>query len=250
MLEQTKLAILADIHGNAWALDAVLTDLDQRQVDAIVNLGDTLLGPLDPQRTYDLLQNRDMIHISGNQDRILWESLEDHTLSTHAPSILKEITPKQISWLQSLPATNIWRDSILLCHGTPFSDETYLVEEIREDGSVGTRSSEELESSLASIHYSVLLCGHSHIPRTVMLPSGKLIVNPGSVGLPAYTDESPVPHAMESCSPHAKYAILTHQARGWSVEHIEVPYDWDRAARAASQHGRDDWAKWLKTGRV
>jgi predicted phosphodiesterase len=45
------IAVIADIHGNRWALEAVLADIDRRYIGQIVNLGDSLLGPLDPVGT-------------------------------------------------------------------------------------------------------------------------------------------------------------------------------------------------------
>ena len=76
------------------------------------------------------------------------------------------------------------------------------------------------------------------------------MVNPGSVGLPAYTDAEPYPHAMESGSPHARYAILSWSPRGYAVEHVQVPYPWSEAAAAARRNGREDWAGWISTGRA
>lgn len=75
-------------------------------------------------------------------------------------------------------------------------------------------------------------------------------MNPGSVGLPAYTGEAPHPHAMEAGSPHARYAILEKEAAGWQVEHVSVVYDREEAARTAEGNGRPDWAGWLRTGRA
>ena len=69
------------------------------------------------------------------------------------------------------------------------------------------------------------------------------------VGLPAYTMESPVPYAMESGSPHAKYAILSKTGNSWQVEHVLVPYNWEQAANIARNNHRPDWAQWLATGR-
>ena len=51
----TSLVVIADIHGNRWALEAVLQDIDRRGIQQIVNLGDHLTGPLDPAGTADLL---------------------------------------------------------------------------------------------------------------------------------------------------------------------------------------------------
>ena len=61
----------------------------------------------------------------------------------------------------------------------------------------------------------LILCGHTHLPRVVALSSGQLVVNPGSVGLPAYADDAPVAHAMQTFSPHASYAILESGPSGW-----------------------------------
>ena len=52
---QHSLAVIADIHGNRWALEAVLQDIERRGIQQIVNLGDNLTGPLDPAGTADLL---------------------------------------------------------------------------------------------------------------------------------------------------------------------------------------------------
>ncbi len=74
---QTSLAVIADIHGNRWALEAVLQDIDQRGIEQIVNLGDHLTGPLDPAGTADLLIERTMLSICGNDDRVLFSAAEE-----------------------------------------------------------------------------------------------------------------------------------------------------------------------------
>jgi diadenosine tetraphosphatase ApaH/serine/threonine PP2A family protein phosphatase len=96
----------------------------------------------------------------------------------------------------------------------------------------------------------VVVCGHSHVPRVVALSDGRLVVNPGSVGIPAYTDDLPYPHVMEAGSPHARYALLRKEAAGWTVELVGVPYAWDEAARVARSNGRDDRAIRIATGRA
>jgi len=82
------------------------------------------------------------------------------------------------------------------------------------------------------------------------LADNRLIINAGSVGLPAYSDEQPYPHKMESGSPHAKYCIVSRDDSAYSVEFIEVLYNWSKAAEIASVNNREDWAQWLKTGRA
>jgi diadenosine tetraphosphatase ApaH/serine/threonine PP2A family protein phosphatase len=76
------------------------------------------------------------------------------------------------------------------------------------------------------------------------------IVNPGSVGLPAYDDMHPFKHHVETASPHARYAIVEKTAQGWHTELRSVPYDVEPMARMAEQRGRPDWAIALRTGRM
>jgi predicted phosphodiesterase len=149
----------------------------------------------------------------------------------------------------ALPETATVAEAVFACHGDLF-DVPYLLEEVQQDGSVLLRSTPAITASVAHIAQPMILSGHSHVPRTVALLAGKLLVNPGSVGLPAYTMETPVAYAMESGSPHARYAWLRRKARGWQVEQVQVPYDWQRAAAVVSANGRSDWAQWLTTGRA
>jgi len=75
-------------------------------------------------------------------------------------------------------------------------------------------------------------------------------VNPGSVGLPAYAEELPWPHKMETGSPHARYAFIEQASAGWAVSLRSVAYDWEKAAKIAVQNGFQDWANPLRTGCV
>jgi hypothetical protein len=97
---------------------------------------------------------------------------------------------------------------------------------------------------------TVIASGHTHYPRVVRLTDGRLCVNPGSVGLPAYEEEQPFPHAVESGSPHARYAVIERVNARWHVQHVAVSYDWEAAADLALQHRRPDRAHWLRTGRA
>ena len=75
-------------------------------------------------------------------------------------------------------------------------------------------------------------------------------MNPGSVGLQAYTDDAPYPHAMQTGTPHARYAIISRTGAEWRVEDLRIKYDWDTAAETALKNQRPDWAAWLRTGRA
>ena len=78
---QISLAVIADIHGNRWALEAVLQDIDRRGIQQIVNLGDHLTGPLDPAGTADLLIEHGMLSVCGNDDRMLSSPRQELTSS-------------------------------------------------------------------------------------------------------------------------------------------------------------------------
>lgn len=55
--------------------------------------------------------------------------------------------------------------------------------------------------SPAPINLRLVACGHSHVPRTAILPDGTPIVSPGSAGMPAYTRDEPSPYKLEAGSP-------------------------------------------------
>jgi putative phosphoesterase len=241
------LAIIADIHGNSWALEAVLRDIQHKHIQHIVNLGDCLLGPLDPAGTAKRLMELNILTIQGNDDRILLSPPEHPSAAT--AFTLEHLQQEHFAWIRTFPTTAIVAHEIFLLHGDLAADETYLLENVTPNG-VFLRDTAGIEAALAHVEQPLILCGHSHIVRTVFLPSGKLIVNPGSVGMPAYTSDLPLPHAMESGSPHAKYAIVNKVEAEWQVEHVLVPYDWEKVASVARAHKRPDWATWIATGRL
>ena len=133
------------------------------------------------------------------------------------------------------------KDDFLFCHGTPFADDVYMLEEVSPFGSAD-KSVGTLTVELSSLEQNIIFCGHTHVPKSVSLPDGKLIVNPGSVGLPAYFEETPHPHTMESKSPHAKYVIVAPFDNSWRVEHVNLPYDFELAAKRAEENNRSDYA--------
>ena len=240
-----KLAVIADIHGNLPALNAVLADIANRDVDLTVNLGDIVSGPLFPRETAERLMPLGLPTIRGNHER---------QLLTHGPDRISKsdrfakdaLGATHKAWLASLPETLRIGADILLVHGTPASDLEYFLETV-DGGGARAASPDEIEARAGDTRARLILCGHTHTPRTAETSDGRLIVNPGSVGLQAYRDEEPVPHNIEIGSPEARYAILEIGA-GIAVEMISVAYDWEAAARAADANGRADWARALRTG--
>jgi predicted phosphodiesterase len=246
-----RFAALADIHGNVWALEAVLDHARRRGVTRFVNLGDVLYGPLRPHETFLALQEATVLAtVAGNEDRVIVDApLRELDRNRTLRFVVEALSSEAADWLRELPVTAVLGGDVLLCHGSPGDDTVYLLEEV-SSGHPLVRSEEEVRHLLGGATHPLVLCGHSHLPRLVRLASGQLIVNPGSVGLPAYEDEFPVVHRMEMCSPHSSYAILERTADGWDVELHRVPYDWEDAARCARARGREDWSQALLTGRV
>lgn len=244
-----KIAVLSDIHSNVYALEAVITDAKKRGSDLMLNLGDILYGPIAPRATYDLLRANDFVTIRGNQDRQIYEAATTKTESNPTMEfILEDLGDEAINWMKSLPFDKQLTQDIYMCHATPTDDLIYLLEDV-ESGTAKLRTDAEILGLLNGQSSELILCGHTHTARCVYTSTNQLIVNPGSVGLPAYSDEEPTRHSMESFSPHATYAIVEKSNMGWIVQHVKVPYDVKKAMEKAHQVGRTDWGHFLSTGR-
>jgi len=254
-----KFAAISDIHGNLRALDAVLADIATAGVDVTVNLGDILSGPLWIGETADRLMALNLPTIRGNHERQVLAPDVSRMSATDAYTA-PLLERAQRDWLGALPATLALDSEVFCCHGTPESDLDYLLETVVPGfggpGMPGIRAAtaEEAEQRIGPVQrgvpHAVILCGHTHVPRVMQLDDGRLLVNPGSVGLQAYDDDHPHPHVVETQTPHARYALLTRHAAGWQVELRALPYDWESAARQAESNGRGDWADALRSGRV
>ena len=246
-----RIAVLSDVHGNLLALEAVLTDVTGQQVDVTVDLGDLLSGAVQPRATADRLLALDLPTVRGNHERQLLTLPRERTGS--ADRLAHDaITDEHRAWLASLPLTLELADGVLAFHGSPTDDLTYLLETVEEGGARPATQQEVLDRLgpyADGARWSLLLCGHTHLQRTMLLPTGGLVVNPGSVGWPAYSDDLPHRHVMQAGSPHARYAVADDGAGRWDVELRAVDYDWEQAAQNAEDNGRVDVARALRTGR-
>lgn len=254
-----KFAAVSDIHGNLPALEAVLADIAREGVDAIVNLGDIVSGPLWPAETADRLMPLDWPTLAGNHERqVLTQALAE--MSNTDAHTAPRLTPAHRTWLAALPPTLQWQPEVFLCHGTPRSDLQYLMETVTPEyapgANPGVRAATRdevrtrLGDTLAGVPHALILCGHTHTPRCERLDDGRMVVNPGSVGLPAYDDDHPYFHLVKNGTPHARYALLTRKPAGWGVKLKRIDYDFESAARQAERHQRPDWAIALRTGRM
>ncbi len=241
-----RIAIVSDIHGNLPAIEAVARDFNRRGVDAVVNLGDSLSGPLFPLETAQFLMAQSWLHLSGNHERQL---LTQKPGQWSAPDAFahSQLSSRELEWLGSLKPCALFSPDVFLCHGTTQSDMEYFLETVEPTGARAA-TSREVDARLGEVKAALVACGHTHFPRSVRASAGQLIVNPGSVGLPAFDDNHPYPHVIETGSPDARYAIVEQYSGNWIATLISVPYDHQAMARLAQERQMPDWACALMSG--
>ncbi len=221
-------AVLSDVHGVLPALEAVLAEPDVHAADAVVLTGDLAAGPL-PDRTLDALTalGGRAVWVAGNADRELVEYRRGDRAGIPdpiAPWAAEQLRAEQVELLASLPAGAALPvaglGQVHFCHATPRADdETVLVD------AVAGRWAEVLDGLGQEVETVVL--GHTHMPF-VRLTHGRLVVNPGSVGMPYGR-------------PGAHWALLG--PRGVALR--RTPYDYGAAcARIAAESGYPDAAAW------
>ncbi|MGD0491135.1 MAG: metallophosphoesterase family protein [Steroidobacteraceae bacterium] len=243
-----RIAAVSDIHGNLSALDAVLADIERRGVDLIVNLGDIVSGPLLPRETAARLMALGLPTIRGNHERQVL-TLDPARMGPSDRYAFDTLGEAERRWMSELPPVLSLEGDVFLCHATPRNDVDCYLEELVER-ELRPAPLRRIEERTKGIQASLILCGHSHIPKLVHLSSGQLIVNPGSVGIQAYEGHDPGPHRVEMGAPHARYAVAERRGNRWAVDFFAVAYDWEAAARLAEQRERPDWVRALRTGFV
>ncbi len=186
-----RFAAIADVRGNRFALEALLADIAANAISEVANLGDHVSGPLEAARTADILRERGFPCVRGDQDRRLVELCRD---GASPRCDFRQLERRHFDWMASMPPTLFYRDDVFLCHATPQDDAGFWLDDVATDGSVRKSTIEPIESEARGIDASLILCGHTHIPRVVRLRDGRMIVNPGSVGLPGYAGQTPVPY--------------------------------------------------------
>jgi predicted phosphodiesterase len=180
-----RVAVLADIHGNLPALEAVLGEVDAAGADAIVLACDITVGPLQAE-TLDLLASlgERAIWVRGNCERNLVEVYDgtyQPTGAAHEPVVIwsgQQLTRPQRDHLATLPLTvSLDVDGlgpVLFCHATARDDEEIVLVD---------SPLERFAEGFAAVQEQTIVCGHTHMPFD-RLANGYRIVNPGSVGMP------------------------------------------------------------------
>lgn len=239
-----RITIFGDIHGNLPALEAVFADMEQRGLSTLYCLGDLVGYGTSPNEVIDAIRSREIPTIMGNYDQGVGNNSDDCGCA-YKTDVDRKRGEQSIAWtnahttenrkayLRSL-RTNIPLQlgdlKILLVHGSPRKINEYLYED---------RSDRSFERLMDGIDADVLVCGHTHLPYHKVLPSGRQIINAGSVGKP------------KDNNPRACYVVLSMEAGRLQVEFVRVAYDVERAAQAveAAEGMPDAFAQMLREGR-
>ncbi|MEP7240873.1 MAG: metallophosphoesterase family protein [Devosia sp.] len=231
-----KIAVISDVHGNRLALEAVLEDIARQKVDATLNLGDLVSGPLEPNWTADLLMELDLPTVRGNHDRVLVDNPPDK-LAPVDRFAQEQMEARHRIWINDMPATLSLLDDVFMCHGTPRSDDDPWLDNWWDGRTVTVPDEATVMARGEGFDFPVMLCGHTHMPKAVRLKDGRLIVNPGSVGLQMFLG-----------SPDARYATIEVRDGAYFPSFHAVPYDHEAAARMAEANGFPRWRAALTTG--
>jgi putative phosphoesterase len=156
-----RVAALYDVHGFRLALEAVLAEVEQEDVDAIVFGGDLFLGP-QPAETAALVRSVEATFVRGNCDR----EPDDWTRS--------KLDDETVTWSQGWPLT-VELDEVLYCHASPQDD----MRPILTDAS----PPERFDAALEGVDARLIVAGHTH-----MQFRRDRWFNAGSVGWPAEDD--------------------------------------------------------------
>jgi len=240
-----RLAVLSDIHSNRAALEAVLAACDRLGIAEIANLGDSLSGPFDPAGTADLLIDRAIPSIRGNHDRMLFEPGAAGLWESWA---LPDLTPAHLDWVRGLPETRDWH-GCHLTHAAPGDDAENWLDHRGPAGRLVARDRAGVEARAAGLGARLTCTGHTHTPRVVRLSGGRLVVNPGSVGCPAYLDDrTDPPFIHETGAPDARFAVIEFEGEVVEVSLRTVPYDPAEMQDRARARGAATWAEAIGSG--
>jgi len=222
VVNEMRIAVISDIHGNIDALESVLDDIRNRNVDQIISTGD-LVGYLPyPNEVIESFRANGIQSILGNHDERIANHIFDETefvgwsesdLQKNASKYFtsKTITDDNRAYLKALPKQmilDVAGKTLLFLHGTNRRIDEYLYEE-----------NHLLEEIAESLEVDVLVFGHTHIPYS-QLVKGKVFINAGSVGKP------------KSGSAQSSYVIITLENGEVYSDIHQVPYETSKVCKA------------------
>ncbi|MFC4456297.1 metallophosphoesterase family protein [Deinococcus sonorensis] len=231
-----RVAVISDVHGNRFALEAVLADLRGMAPDLILNLGDQIEGAADPAGAEQLQAHLGAVEVRGNNEEKLWPGGRRNRLSQAFGAWLEtQLPPEALARLAALPLNvRVADDALLACHGTPDSAWDMLLWAWQvtgpDQGFYRARDPRELRQLLAPLAAEVVVCGHTHRPGSTRV-GDTLVVNAGAVSDQVDGD------------PRARWTLLERRAGRWTADFRTVEYDVEAAIRWGQLHS--PWAEYL-----
>lgn len=236
-----RIAVITDIHSNIFSLNEVLLDIDNRNADLIVCLGDLVGYATYPNEVIDTIRENRILTIKGNYDEAVGEELmvcgcdypdpkdvENAGLSLNWT--IDETREDNKEFLKSLPmeaTMNFGGKSIKFVHGSPRRINEYLKE-----------NSTEAQEVMAAFEEDILVCGHTHKPYYKMY-GAKMLINAGSAGKP------------KTGTPKANYVVIDLYGENTELEIYEVDYEYERTAKAIEEMGLpQEFADIIRTGKA
>lgn len=177
-----KIALIADIHSNMEAFEAVLKHIDNQRIKNIICIGDIVGYGANPNECCDIIKQRKIPTCMGNHDINAVTLKEITRFNDYAQAALqwtnKQLTEANKKFLQKLPKIlniKLANKTILAVHGSlndPLFEYIYP-----------TTSDTVIKDLLTRSKSNILIMGHTHMPF-IKRYEFKLVLNPGSVGQP------------------------------------------------------------------
>ncbi len=235
-----RIAVISDIHSNVYALNKVLEDLQERNIDLTVCTGDLVGYGTRPNEVINTLRKERILTIMGNYDEAIGnfkiicgcdypdpKDAEKAGLSMQFTGM--ETTEENKAFLRNLPkeATFTFENkTIRFVHGSTRVINEYLKE-----------NSKEADEVMSELVEDILVCGHTHIPYAKYYGE-KLLINAGSIGKP------------KTNNPNSNYVIIDIKPEKVEVEIVEVEYDYEKMAKEIEENEilPNDFARLIREG--
>ncbi|MRH42726.1 YfcE family phosphodiesterase [Aquibacillus halophilus] len=181
-----RIAFISDIHGNAIALEAVLENINKKQVDKVLVLGDIAYRGPEPKRSIELIQKLYTTVIKGNADEWIVRGVQEGEVPNKVLELMNkernwtvsQLAQTDIDYLANLPTELAFEEegiSFHAFHATPNSLFDVVLPNTADDKIEETMMTDKTAD--------IYLYGHIHKPY-IRYINGKTIINLGSVGLP------------------------------------------------------------------
>lgn len=249
-----RIAILADIHGNQVALDAVVQEVSKLAPgpDLIVVNGDLINGTPLSSEVIDTVRAEDWLVIRGNHEFYYLDFGTERAPPAYADEkrwgqlhwLVERISPQQAAYLATLPDERTFYlpncQPIRVAHGVPGHNRV---------GFYPTQDPEQVATKIDHVEETTLVSAHTHFQIDRFIIRGQLgvvgisgadltgtasieqlqaqiqgasawwhLLNPGSVGLPLNGDVNAQFAVLDSVEPSL-------YPSGWQVTHYSIPYD-------------------------